>query len=212
VPALLAFTLASTLLILSPGPDSLLVMRNTLRGGRRAGWVTATGTVSGLLVWAVAGALGLSALLRASHLGYDALRLAGGGYLIWLGIGSLRPRHRQQSGSVCTDRPGGPGSGEHRRWRAYLSGLLSNVLNPKVGVFFIAFLPAFIPAEGSAAMFSLGLGLWFAAETGAWLAFLAWLAARGVGWMRESAVRRWFERATGIVLIGFGLRLVTEAS
>src|SRR5580700_11643530 len=74
---LLAFALASTLLILAPGPDSLLVMRNTLRNGRRAGWVTASGTLSGLLVWAGAAALGLSALLRVSHLGYDILRFAG---------------------------------------------------------------------------------------------------------------------------------------
>ena len=87
--ALLGFALASTLLILAPGPDSMLVMRNTMRGGRRSGLITACGTMSGLTVWAVAAALGLTALLRVSHVGYDVLRFAGAAYLIWLGAGSL---------------------------------------------------------------------------------------------------------------------------
>src|SRR5262249_62426296 len=77
--------LASPLLILAPGPDSLLVLRNTLRHGRRAGWVTATGTMSGLLAWAAAAAFGLTALLEVSHLGYEVVRLAGACYLLWLG-------------------------------------------------------------------------------------------------------------------------------
>lgn len=89
ITTLLTFALASTLLIVAPGPDSLLVMRNTLRGGRRAGCVTAIGTLSGLLIWAVSAALGLSELLRVSHLGYDIVRFAGAGYLIWLGMSSL---------------------------------------------------------------------------------------------------------------------------
>ena len=87
--ALLGFAAASTLLILAPGPDSLLVVRNTVRGGRTAGWVTACGTLSGLTIWALAAALGLSALLRVSQAGYDILRFAGAAYLIWLGVTSL---------------------------------------------------------------------------------------------------------------------------
>src|SRR5580693_9666073 len=97
---LLAFALTATLLILAPGPDSMLVMRNTLRGGQRAGWITACGTMSGLAVWAVAAALGLSALLRVSHIGYDVLRFAGGGYLIWLGVTSLGLVRRRGSGQA----------------------------------------------------------------------------------------------------------------
>jgi threonine/homoserine/homoserine lactone efflux protein len=233
--ALLAFALTATLLILAPGPDSMLVMRNTLRRGRSAGWITACGTLSGLLVWAVAAALGLSALLRISHLGYDILRLAGAAYLIWLGATSLWPRGRRAGparsdhapgpaeGAAPRDsaRPGRPdpgagapsGTPPGRAWRGrmYLNGLLSNLLNPKIGVFFIAFLPGFIPARASAAAFSLVLGLWFIAETGAWLVTLAWLVARGAGWLRGSATARWAERLTGVVLIGFGLRLAAEA-
>jgi threonine/homoserine/homoserine lactone efflux protein len=221
--ALLGFALASTLVILAPGPDSMLVMRNTMRGGRRAGWVTACGTLSGLTIWALAAALGLSALLRVSHVGYDILRFCGAAYLIWLGVTSLA-RFRRKSTAAPVAQAGGPapavpgltvpglaGPGAARPRRAYLNGLLSNLLNPKISVFFMAFLPAFVPAGASAAEFSLVLGIWFITETGLWLAVVAWLADRGVRWLRRPAVQRWIERVTGIVLIGFGLRLATES-
>ena len=214
--ALPAFALASTLLILAPGPDSLLVLRNTLRHGRRAGWVTATGTMSGLLAWAVAAAFGLSALLQVSHLGYDAVRLAGACYLLWLGVSSLWPARGPHAdpqaapAAGCTG-PARPAPGAAGGRRVYLNGLLSNLLNPKIGVFFIAFLPGFIPAGSPAPLFPLALGLWFIAETGAWLATLAWMAARGAGWLRRSTVQRWLERVTGVALIGFGLRLAAQA-
>ncbi len=209
IAALPTFALASTLLILAPGPDSLLVLRNTLRHGRRGGWVTATGTMSGLLAWAAAAAFGLSALLQVSHLGYDALRLAGACYLLWLGASGLWASRGAHAGPA--DEPAGPAD-EPAGWRrVYLNGLLSNLLNPKIGVFFIAFLPGFIPAGAPAPLFPLALGLWFIAETGAWLATLAWMAARGAGWLRRSTVQRWLERVTGVALIGFGLRLAAQA-
>jgi len=210
--ALLGFALAATLLILAPGPDFMLVMRNTVRGGRRAGWVTACGTLSGLTVWALAAALGLSALLRVSHVAYDVLRFCGAVYLIWLGVTSLGNFRRKG-----TDRAGPApdiaalGQAPSRPGRAYLNGMLSNLLNPKISVFFMAFLPAFVPAGASASQFSLVLGAWFIAETGLWLAVVAWLADRGVRWLRRPRVQRWLERITGIVLIGFGLRLATES-
>jgi threonine/homoserine/homoserine lactone efflux protein len=212
--ALPTFALASTLLILAPGPDSLLVLRNTLRHGRRAGWVTAGGTMSGLLAWAVAAAFGLSALLQVSDLGYNAVRLAGACYLLWLGASSLWPfrgQHATPATAAGPARPASPAPGKAGWRRAYLNGLLSNLLNPKIGVFFIAFLPGFIPAGAPAPLFPLALGLWFIAETGAWLAALAWMAARGAGWLRRSTVQRWLERITGVALIGFGLRLATQA-
>ena len=213
--ALPTFALASTLLILAPGPDSLLVLRNTLRHGRRAGWVTATGTMSGLLAWAAAAAFGLTALLQVSHLGYDVIRLAGACYLLWLGASSLwasRGAHGGPAGPASGPAsPAGPAEAQAGWRRVYLNGLLSNLLNPKIGVFFIAFLPGFIPAGAPAPLFPLALGLWFIAETGAWLATLAWMTARGAGWLRRSAVQRWLERVTGVGLIGFGLRLATQA-
>ena len=221
--ALLGFALASTLVILAPGPDSMLVMRNTMRGGRRAGWVTACGTLSGLTIWALAAALGLSALLRVSHVGYDILRFCGAAYLLWLGVTSLAHFRRKNTAEPVAQAggsapavpgptvPGRTGPGAARPRRAYLNGMLSNLLNPKISVFFMAFLPAFVPAGASAVGFSLVLGIWFIAETGLWLAVVAWLADRGVRWLRRPAVQRWMERITGIVLIGFGLRLATES-
>jgi threonine/homoserine/homoserine lactone efflux protein len=220
--ALLGFALASTLLILAPGPDSMLVMRNTMRGGRRHGWVTACGTMSGLTVWALAAALGLSALLRVSHVGYDVLRFCGAAYLVWLGATSLGNFRRKRAGRARHTREtaGAPqpavtaatqGRDAARPGRAYLNGVLSNLLNPKISVFFMAFLPAFVPAGASASRFSLVLGAWFVMETGLWLALVAWLADRGMRWLRRPTVQRWLERVTGIVLIGFGLRLATES-
>ncbi len=212
--ALLPFALTSTLVILAPGPDSLLVMRNTVRGGRRAGWVTASGTLSGLLVWVVAATAGLSALLRVSHLGYDILKLAGACYLIWLGVNSLglpRRRPARPGTAAAPSGPPGPAVSGTGWGRMYLNGLLSNLFNPKIGVFFIAFLPGLIPAGVPAALFGLVLGLWFIAGTGAWLAALAWMVSRGVAWLGRPGAQRWAERVTGIALIGFGLRLATES-
>src|SRR6516225_11614072 len=134
--ALLGFALASTLVILAPGPDSLLVMRNTVRGGRRTGWVTACGTLSGLTVWALAAALGLSALLRVSHVGYDILRFCGAAYLIWLGVTSLAHFRRKNTAEPVAQAggsapavpgptvPGRTGPDTARPRRAYLNGML----------------------------------------------------------------------------------------
>jgi RhtB (resistance to homoserine/threonine) family protein len=206
--ALLGFAAASTLLILAPGPDSMLVMRNTMRRGRRAGLITACGTMSGLAIWAVAAALGLSALVRVSHVGYDVVRFAGAAYLIWLGVTSFGLSGREGAGHAA---PEPPATGPARWARSYLNGLLSNLLNPKISVFFMAFLPAFIPAGVPTAQFSLVLGLWFIAETGLWLFVVAWLAGHGAHWLHRPAVQRWLGRVTGVVLIGFGIRLVTES-
>ncbi len=206
--ALLGFALAATLLILAPGPDSMLVMRNCLRGGRRIGWCAAAGTVTGLLCWALAAALGLASLLAASRVGYDVLRFVGAAYLIWLGATSLWPRRRvRRAGADEPHQPlmaVGPLGG-------FANGVISNLCNPKVGAFFVAFLPAFIPAGVPAREFSLLLGAWFAVETAVWLGAVVWLVDRGVGWLSRSRVQRGLEKITGLVLIGLGLRLATES-
>jgi threonine/homoserine/homoserine lactone efflux protein len=210
--ALLGFALAATLLILAPGPDTMLVVRNSLRGGRTMGLCTSAGTVTGLLIWAGAAALGLSSLVAASRVGYDILRAIGAAYLIWLGVTSLWPHRRGRSNRLSLDN--GPTSlrvpsGGLRR--AYLNGVISDVCNPKIGAFFVAFLPAFIPTGTSVREFSLALGIWFALETGLWLAVLVWMVQRGVGWLTRPKIHRRLERLTGLVLIAFGIRLATEA-
>ncbi|MGH8917126.1 MAG: LysE family translocator [Actinomycetes bacterium] len=211
VPALLGFAAAATLLILAPGPDTMLVMRNALRGGRRVGVCTAAGTLTGLVSWAVAAALGLSSLLAASRVGYDLLRVVGALYLIWLGVTTLWRRHPTGvDGSGPAPEPGRPAAAAPRLGRGYINGVISNVCNPKIGVFFVAFLPGFIPSGVSVGEFSFLLGLWFAVETGIWLAAIVWMVVRGVGWLHRPGVQRKLERITGLVLIGFGVRLATE--
>jgi threonine/homoserine/homoserine lactone efflux protein len=208
--ALLGFAIAATLLILSPGPDTMLVMRNSLRGGSRVGVCTAAGTMTGLLTWAVGAALGLSSLLAASRVGYDVLRLIGAAYLIWLGATSLLPRLRARNRTGDNRERAVARRPVLGLRRAYLNGVISNICNPKIAVFFVAFLPGFIPHGTSIRGFSLLLGIWFALETGVWLVTLVWMTNRGVGWLSRPGMQRRLERLTGLVLVGFGVRLAIE--
>lgn len=209
--ALITFALASTLVTLLPGPDFMLVLRNAFRGGRRIGWCTAAGTTTGLALWAVAASLGLSSLVAASRVGYDALRLIGAAYLIWLGVTTLRSRQPTVIDGTEDQRPPEPPARPAGALRAYLNGVISDLCNPKVGVFFVAFLPAFIPPHGSVSEFSLLFGLWNAVEVGAYFAVVVWLVSRGTTWLHHRRFRRRLEQVTGAVLIGFGIRLATEA-
>ena len=214
---LLAFALTATLLILAPGPDSMLVMRNTLRGGQRAGMdhrlrdhVGAGGLGGGRRPRAVGVAAGQPRRLRRPPARRRRLPDLARGHEPAVAPRARRTRPRAERPTGGAGEPTGRPAGRAGGWRVYLNGLLSNLFNPKIGVFFVAFLPGFIPARASAAAFSLVLGLWFIVETGAWLVTLTWMVARGVGWLRGSAAQRWAERVTGVVLIGFGLRLAAE--
>jgi RhtB (resistance to homoserine/threonine) family protein len=202
--ALLTFLAAATFVIVAPGPDTLLVTRNVFRRGRRGGLVTAAGTVTGLALWSVAAALGLSALLAASEVGYNVVRVAGGLYLIWLGVQSLRSH--AAVAVTPTEAPPMP----MPMHRAYLSGVLSNLLNPKIGVFFVTFLPGFVPIGAPVGSTAALLGAAFVVETALWLVVLVWLVGRGTGWLSRQGVRRWLDRVTGVVLIGFGVRVAAE--
>ena len=202
VVALLTFLAAATLVIVAPGPDTLLVTRNVFRRGRRGGLVTGAGTITGLALWSVAAALGLSALLAASEVGYNVVRVAGGLYLIWLGAASLRSH-----GAVPAAPREAPAMPMHR---AYLSGLLSNLLNPKIGVFFVTFLPGFVPIGAPVGTTAALLGAVFVLETALWLVVLVWLVGRGTGWLSRQGVRRRLDRVTGVVLIGFGIRVAAD--
>jgi threonine/homoserine/homoserine lactone efflux protein len=132
-------------------------------------------------------------------------------YLIWLGATSLLPRlkrKRHSDGRAVTGsdaRPRALGVP-----KAYLNGVVSNLCNPKIGVFFVAFLPAFMPKGVSVREFSFVLGVWFVLETGIWLATLVWMVSRGLGLFTRAKAQRRLEQLTGIVLIGFGIRLATE--
>ena len=160
--ALATFTPAATLIILVPGPDTLIVLRSIVRRGRAHGWVTAAGTLTGLAVWAVVAAVGLAAVLRASETAYAALRIAGACYLCYLGVQSLRSLMRKRPRDE-TERAGILGTG-------YPAGVITNLLNPKVGVFFVTFLPGFVPHGYPVGPTSLLFGALFGA-TDSWALF-----------------------------------------
>jgi threonine/homoserine/homoserine lactone efflux protein len=199
--AIATFSVAAALIVLLPGPDTLVVVRSLVRGGVRAGISTAAGNLVGLAVWVSGAVLGLSALLRASHVGYDVLRYAGAAYLLWLGVQSLRLRSSPQQ---VTGRRGLVGIG-------FPAGVITNLLNPKVGVFFVTFLPGFVPHGHSVPLTTLLFGVIFIAETAMYWVLLMSVADRVTGWMNHPRTRRRLDTAAGAVLIGFGIRLAVES-
>ena len=182
----MTFVLVSLLVIVSPGPDFALTVRNSVVRGR--GLATALGVVTGQLVWALATAGGIAALLGASRPAFETLRFLGAAYLVWLGLTTLLSR----GGHARAPRRGSP----------YRQGVLSNLSNPKMPIFFTSLLPQFGSAFAALALH----GLAFAAMTLVWLA----LVARGGEALRMPPVRRALELVTGVVLIAFGFRLAAE--
>jgi RhtB (resistance to homoserine/threonine) family protein len=200
--ALAPFLALSILLIVIPGPDTAVVTKNALLGGPRSGILASVGVSTGLTVWTVAAAFGISTLLRASAVAFLVLKLAGAAYLAWIGIQMLRSRG--QAG-------GEPGRARGSRGaRSLRQGLLSDLGNPKIAVFFTSFLPQFVRSDGSAFLSLLVLGITFAAITLLWLSFYSLLVGHASGVMRRPSVRRTLDRLTGVVLIGFGVRLAFE--
>jgi threonine/homoserine/homoserine lactone efflux protein len=199
--SLAAFTAAAVLIVLLPGPDTLVVVRSIVRGGRHAGVLTALGNLCGLTVWVLAAALGLAAMLKASQIGYDVLRVVGAGYLVWLGVQAWRSRGQVER--PAPHRAGVLGTG-------FRAGILTNLLNPKVGVFFVAFLPGFIPRGDAVGPMSLLLGAIFVLLTALYWVALLGIAGRVSRWMGTPAVRRRIDAMTALVFVGFGIRLATE--
>jgi threonine/homoserine/homoserine lactone efflux protein len=203
--SVLAFAGAAALLVVLPGPDSVLVLRAGVLGGRARAARAGAGIVCGLLVWVGAATVGLAALLRASETGYTVLRLVGAAYLVWLGLaawGVPLPGRR-------TRLPDPPRRGP--RGTGFRAGLVTNVLNPKVGVFFVTFLPGFVPAGAPVAPTSLLLGAVYVALTLAWFGVLVVLLQRAGRWLARDAVQRGLDRVAGVFLVGFGARLALHA-
>jgi len=196
------FAGAALLLCLTPGPDTLYVVSHATARGFRGGAIAALGIGTGCLAHIVAATLGLSALVLASATAFALVRYAGAAYLVWVGIGMLRaapPATARVAPAVA------PLAGR----RIFVGAVLTNALNPKVALFFLAFLPQFVAADGThraASFFVLG-GLFDLAGT-LWLLTVSWLAARAVG-ERLGGVRaaRWFGRFAGAAFVALGLRL-----
>ena len=200
-----AFVGIAALVILAPGPDTALVTKNALRHGRRAALATSFGVVSGLIAWTLAAALGIAAIVRASETAFTVLKLVGAAYLIYLGALALRASRRDHVARA--DAGGEPAP---QTTRAYRQGLFSNLANPKIAAFFTGFLPQFIAPGVSVTVPFLLLGSIFVTMTLGWLCLYALMASKAGGLLTRPRVRTALDRVTGIVLIGLGLRLVTE--
>ncbi len=200
---LLAFIGVSVAVAAVPGPDMSLIARNVVRHGRAAGFATSAGICTGILGWAVAAALGVSTLLATSATAFTALKLAGAAYLVYLGIATLRAHNA----STAAGANGGSGLPWHRAW---LQGLLSALLNPKLGVFFLTLLPQFIAPGDPPTLRALQLAVLFDLIGLTWLlTYSAMLGAVGAALDRPGP-RRLMRWLTGTVLVGLGVRVAVE--
>ena len=200
-PRFLAGLGVLALLTISPGADMALIAKMTIERGRRAAFIASLGICTGLFVHATASALGLSVVLATSAEAFTVVKFAGAAYLAYLGARALR--------DSFADRP--PAEAQPvRAGASYVQGLLSNVLNPKVAVFYLTFLPQFIDPSGNVLAQSLAFAVAHAVMGIAWLAAYAYVLARLSHLFARSGVRRWLERVTGAVLVGLGVRLAFE--
>ena len=202
----LAFTLVAAVMTISPGADTFLVVRNSLRGGRHDGFLTVTGICSGLFVHALLSALGVSALLAHSATAFLVLKIAGACYLAWLGIQSLRAGLRNTSA-----QPAGDVAAAHvPAIRCFREGFLTNLLNPKVIVFYLALLPQFLSPGDAVLAKSLLLTAIHFVEGILWLGFVAWAVDRSRRFFLRPMLRRWMDSLCGTILIALGIRLAFE--
>ena len=199
---LAAFFGVAIVVIVTPGQDTALTIRNALSGGARSGVFTALGVATGQAAWTLLTSLGLAALLLASQTAFFALKVAGAVYLVGLGVHSLVDAVRGAKSSRLR-------AARVRSRTAYRRGLLSNLGNPKMALFFTSLLPQFAPHPASF-LHLLALGLLFCATTLLWLSGYAAAVARLGDVLRRSRVRRTLDAVTGTVLVAFGVRLATE--
>jgi threonine/homoserine/homoserine lactone efflux protein len=196
--AFLGFAVVAGLLTVTPGLDTALVLRASLAGGTRAAYATATGICSGLLVWGIAAAVGLSALVTASRVAYDVVRVVGAVYMVVLGLLMLgKARAGAHAAAPLADRA----------WRGYRRGVLTNLLNPKVGAFYVAVLPQFLPHGTSALLMGSALAMLHVLMSAAWFSILIVSSRRIRRLLARPRAQRAVDGATATVLVAFGLRL-----
>ncbi|MBL8308590.1 MAG: LysE family translocator [Rubrivivax sp.] len=198
------FAAAVFVLNATPGVDFLLTVSRTLQGGVRAGVMAALGINTGCVVHALAAAFGLAALMAVHPGAFHAVQWAGAAYLVWLGIGLLRQAARPTDATTAA-----ADAAARSAWADFRGGLLTNVLNPKVALFFLAFLPPFVPAGSPAPTLSfLLLGAWFVLQSLVFLLALVALAARLKRLEASPAAQRWLSAVGGLLFIGLAVRLV----
>ena len=200
-----AFAVFAAILTITPGLDTMLVLRTAAVSGRAAGIAAVTGVALGCLVWAVASAAGVTAVLAASRVAFEILRAAGVGYLLWLGGRALWQARRPFTGPSAL--PTAPA----QSWgRALRTGFTTNLLNPKVGVFYLSVMPQFLPTGVNPLAGSLALGAIHIGEGFVWLTIVVLAVNLARGWLTRPTVRRRLEQFTGLVFIGFAVRLAAD--
>ncbi|UYA62497.1 Homoserine/homoserine lactone efflux protein [Pectobacterium sp. F1-1] len=196
--SLIAFTFAATLLTLTPGLDTALILRTATVEGSKKAFHAAFGIQIGCLIWGAMVAFGLGTLIAASELAYNILKWCGAAYLCWLGLQMiLKPR---------TELVAEP-SGEVKQQNWFLRGMLGNVLNPKVGVFYVSFLPQFIPAGHSVVLWTYLLVLIHVVIGTVWSSTLIAATRPLSRFLRRGSVVKWMDRTTGVVFLAFAARL-----
>jgi len=210
LPAFLAVAAAVTL---APGPAFALILQTAAVRGRRTALATIAGNSAGVLVWGALSAAGVSALVAASHVAYDTLRLAGAAFLVWLGIQALRPRRRtaDPDAAAAPDGAAEPGAKPGRdTWRAARRGLVNSLANPKLALFFVALFPQFLAPGAAVLPAALAMAAVIVAFDVLWYGSVALLVDRARRAVRPRLVAA-VEKVTGAVLLGFGVRLAAES-
>jgi threonine/homoserine/homoserine lactone efflux protein len=192
------------LLTITPGADMAMVSRSVFMGGRRDAFATTLGISAGCVTWAVASAAGIAAVLAASETAYDTLRLVGAAYLVWLGAQSLVAARRGYHNGEPMGAAGGRGPAPFRQ------GLLTNLFNPKIALFYTTFLPQFIGPGDPVLLLSLAMAGVHILLGLVWLSTYAWLLDRAIETFRGSRMRRALDALTGAVLVGLGIRVAAD--
>lgn len=198
----LAFLAAAVVLTATPGPDNLLVLSMGMSRGRRAGIAFGLGCALGCLSHTLLAVVGISALVAASPVAFTALKVAGGAYLLWMGVQAWR-----HAGAV---RMGGDAAAETPLRQLFVKGLIANAINPKVVLFFLSFLPQFVVASQGQVAWQLGLlGVLFTAQAALLFGLLGYFSGSVGAWLsRRPSVGQWLDRLAGTVFIGLGVRMM----
>ena len=205
----LVFLGVITLLTITPGADMAMVSRSVFMGGRRAAFATTLGIAAGCMVWAVASAAGVAAVLAASETAYDALRIVGAAYLVWLGVQSLMAARRGYAAAAeSIARPGARANGGG--FAPFRQGLLTNLFNPKIALFYTTFLPQFIGPGDPVLLLSVAMASVHIMLGIIWLSAYAWLLDRAVEAFSDSRLRRVLDGVTGAVLVALGVRVAAD--
>jgi RhtB (resistance to homoserine/threonine) family protein len=203
----LVFIGVAAVVIVLPGPDTAVVTKNVLVHGRRAALGTSLGVSAGLSVWTLAAALGVASVVRTSAIAFTVLKLVGALYLVWLGLQALRAAGHAKSGEATPQVTARRAMGARGGFR---QGFLSDLANPKIGVFFTSLLPQFVDPGRPVVLPFLSLGGVFVLMTLLWLGAYCLIAARAAQTLQRPRVRAALDRVTGSVLIALGLRLAIE--